>query len=155
MTDATSLLSSSASKLDDAAGALTGSAGAVSEKLGDAKSKLDSSADELDESAKKLDDLSTNMKDALANGDTELLREVLGSDASELATAISAPVELDRHALFPVENFGSAMSPLYTTLALWIGALLIRVTIRPTPSRRIEEELGDVATYAGKSILKK
>ena len=130
VTDATSLLSSSASKLDDAAGALTGSAGAVSEKLGDAKSKLDSSADELDESATKLDDLSTNMKDALANGDTELLREVLGSDASELATAISAPVELDRHALFHVENFGSAMSPLYTTLALWIGALLIMVTIR-------------------------
>ena len=131
--------------LDDAAGALTGSAGAVSEKLGDAKSKLDSSADELDESAKKLDDLSTNMKDALANGDTELLREVLGSDASELATAISAPVELDRHALFHVENFGSAMSPLYTTLALWIGALLIMVTIRPTPSRRIEEELGGIS----------
>ena len=37
------------------------------------------------------------------------------------------------------------MSPLYTTLALWIGALLIMVTIRPAPSRRIEEELGGIS----------
>ena len=145
VSDAASLLSSSADKLDSAAGSLSGSAGAVSNKLGDAKTKLDASADELDTAAKKLSELSSGMTDALSSGDVELLREVLGDNASELATALSAPVQVDRHALFPVENFGSAMSPLYTTLALWIGALLIMVTIRPTPSEKIKEELGGIS----------
>ena len=55
--------------------------------------------------------------------------------------ALSAPVELDRHAVYPVDNFGSAMSPLYTTLALWIGALLMMVTLKVNPSQRTVREL--------------
>ena len=145
VTDAASLLSSSAGKLDSAAGSLSGSADAVSGKLGDAKAKLDASADELDVAANKLSELSAGMTEALSSGDVELLRDVLGDNASELATALSAPVQVDRQALFPVENFGSAMSPLYTTLALWIGALLIMVTIRPMPSDKIKEDLGGVS----------
>ena len=145
VTDAASLLSSSAGKLDSAAGSLSGSADAVSGKLGDAKAKLDASADELDVAANKLSELSAGMTEALSSGDVELLRDVLGDNASELATALSAPVQVDRQALFPVENFGSAMSPLYTTLALWIGALLIMVTIRPMPSDKIKEDLGGIS----------
>lgn len=145
VTDASSLLSSSAQKLNSASSSIAGSAGSISEQLGKAKDKLDASADALDSSAQKLSDLAANMQEALASGNVELLREVLSGDTSALATAISAPVQLSREALFPVENFGSAMSPLYTTLALWIGALVIMVTIRPTPSERIKEELGGVS----------
>ena len=45
--------------------------------------------------------------------------------------------------MFPVENFGSAMAPLYTTLALFIGSLLILVALKPTVSARTREALHD------------
>ncbi len=38
---------------------------------------------------------------------------------------------VERIAVFPVENFGSAMVPLYTTLALFTGSLLILVVFKP------------------------
>ena len=54
---------------------------------------------------------------------------------------MSAPVQVQREALFPVDNFGSAMAPLYCTLALFIGALLIMVATKPHVSQRGMEEL--------------
>lgn len=134
-------ISNSAALLDEANGDLVGAAGSVAGGLTDAKQKLDASADDFDRSASKLSDLSSGINEALATGDTELLRTVLGGDTSSLASALAAPVELDRHALYPVENFGSAMAPLYTSIALWIGALLIMVTFSLTPSERILREL--------------
>ncbi|MFR1638571.1 MAG: hypothetical protein ACLSVD_04955 [Eggerthellaceae bacterium] len=53
-----------------------------------------------------------------------------------LSKALAAPVGIEREAVFPAENFGSAMAPLYTTLALFIGSLLILVVVKPTVSDR-------------------
>ena len=59
------------------------------------------------------------------------------------SSSLSAPVQIERTALFPSENFGSAMAPLYCTLALFIGALLIMVAVKPEVSPRSREELND------------
>ncbi len=110
-------------------------------------------ADELDATGSKLQDVSTGMLEALSTGDLESLRKIIGSDPSALAEALSAPVSLDRHAVYPVSNFGSAMAPLYTTLALWIGALLIMVAIKANPSDEERRELGDLTprqVFAGR-----
>ncbi len=139
--DLTTRVGNSAALLGDASDDLVNAAGSVSDGLSDAKQKLDSAADEFDRSANKLSDLSRGINEALATGDSELLRTVLGGDTASLASALSAPVKVDRHALYPVENFGSAMAPLYTSLALWIGALLIMVTFSLNPSQRILREL--------------
>ena len=70
------------------------------------------------------------------------LRAVLGSDVSALSKALASPVGVERIAVFPVENFGSAMAPLYTTLALFIGSLLILVVFKPKADLRIQKEAG-------------
>ena len=64
-------------------------------------------------------------------------------NAEDLAAALTAPVQIERTALFPSDNFGSAMTPLYCTLALFIGALLIMVAMKPEVSPRGREELVD------------
>ncbi len=48
-----------------------------------------------------------------------------------------------RKAVFPVANFGSSMAPFYTLLPLWVGALLMVVTLKTTVSRRTRKALGD------------
>lgn len=143
VSDASSSLSSTASMLDDAGADLIGAADSVAAGVGDAKGKLDAAADDLSASGQRLHEVGTDIAEALSAGDTDALKAAIGSDPAALAKAVSAPVQLDRHAVYPVDNFGSAMTPLYTTLALWIGALLAMVTLKPAPSARILEELGN------------
>lgn len=139
--DASASLAAIGSQLDAAASDLTGATDSVAGKVDAAQQGLDDAADQMEESGARLTELSQDISKALASNDTEALRKVIGSDPSALATALSAPVQLDRHAVYPVENFGSAMAPLYTTLALWIGALLIMVALKVNPSSRTLQEL--------------
>lgn len=143
MGDAGASLSRVESKLDAAAGDLSGTADSVAGRIGSAQEGLESAASQMEESGARLIALSDEMADALATGDAGALRAAIGSDPAALAKALSAPVELDRHAVYPVDNFGSAMAPLYTTLALWIGALLAMVAIKVSPSKRTIAELDD------------
>lgn len=72
-----------------------------------------------------------------------MVKEVLGNDPETLASTLAAPVQLRRKAVFPVANFGSSMAPFYTLLPLWVGALLMVVTLKTTVSRRTRKALGD------------
>ena len=38
---------------------------------------------------------------------------------------LAAPVAVDRIALYPVANYGSAMAPFYTILSIWVGAIIL------------------------------
>ena len=136
-----STLQDSAAKLNSASRDLSGDADSVATKLSDAKTKLANAQTELTSTASELTTLSGNLRSALASGNVEKLREVIGSNPAVLASAITTPVALDRHALFPADNFGSQMAPLYTTLSLWIGSLLMMVAIKPAVSKRGLAEL--------------
>lgn len=140
-------LLASAQKLSSVGSQLQGSADSLSERLEGAKGKLTSAASDLEASAKKFDSLAASIDAALSGGDIDALREVLSSDTESLAAAIAAPVKLDRQAIFPADNFGSQMAPLYATLGLWIGSLLLVVAIRVQVSHSQRDELGDWKLY--------
>jgi putative membrane protein len=137
-----SSLSSSASTLDSVSDDLQNGADSLSGRIATAKQKLLDTASDLDSSAEKFTSLSAAMYEALSSGDIEQLKTVLYSDPDALASALAAPVQLERHAVFPAENFGSQMAPLYTTLGLWVGSLLLAVAIKVNVSRKAQLELG-------------
>lgn len=66
----------------------------------------------------------------MTSGDADAVRSLLAGDASSLASALAAPVELDRKAVFPVANFGSGMAPYYTFIPLWTASILIALAVR-------------------------
>ncbi len=104
-------------------------------------------ADQLEASAAEIADLSERIDAAIATNDPAALRDLMTSDIQALSTALAAPVKMDREAVFPVANFGSAMTPLYSTLALFIGSLLIMVAVRPKPCAAEMRKLRDVKPY--------
>lgn len=53
------------------------------------------------------------------------LMEILQSDPALLGQFISSPVNLETVEVYEIENYGSAMAPFYTILALWVGALIL------------------------------
>ena len=129
--------------LGGAADDLTGSAGSVAGMLGEAQQAATSAAEGLAGSGDRLRQLADDLRAALASGDDAQLQKILGSDTETLASALAAPVAVERTAVYPVENFGSAMAPLYTALALFIGSLLLLVAVRPVPSSRALADLPD------------
>lgn len=46
-------------------------------------------------------------------------------DPERFANFFSAPIELVEHKLFSIPNYGSAMAPFFTTLAIWVWGLLM------------------------------
>lgn len=46
-------------------------------------------------------------------------------DVQELSQFISSPVNIKTQALYPVKNYGSAVTPFYTNLALWVSGMVL------------------------------
>lgn len=122
-------------------GNLTGVTSGIETSLTDLSGKVNSISSNLRSTAQGMNSLADSIDTALASGDIETLRSLLSNNAGTIATALSAPVQIQREVLFPVDNFGSAMAPLYCTLALFIGALLIMVATKPSLSARGMAEL--------------
>ena len=128
---------------------LKGVGGELSASATSAADVMAGTADKIAETTEKLKGVSSGLREmasdidgAIASGDRDALRAVLGSDVSALSKALASPGGVERIAVFPVENFGSAMAPLYTTLALFIGSLLILVVFKPKAGLRIQKEAG-------------
>lgn len=51
--------------------------------------------------------------------------ELLKNDIEQESDFLANPIELSENKVFPIPNYGSANSPFYTTLSLWVGALLL------------------------------
>ncbi len=121
---------------------LSASAGSAADVMAGTAEKIDGATAKLREVSSGLREMAKSIDEAIVAGDRDALRAVLGSDVSVLSRALAMPVGVERIPVFPVENFGSAMAPLYTTLALFIGSLLILVVFKPKVSRRIQEAAG-------------
>lgn len=127
----------------------------ASDGLAGARDDLDETADSLDAAAEKLDGLHERLRSALDSGDARQVREVLASGPEGLAEFVAAPISVERTAVFPVENNGSAMAPFYTTLAIWIGGVVLAALVRAKPSEAALEEAGcsHAQAYVGRLAL--
>lgn len=112
-------------KLENTVSDVSEAASLTSGNLADMKNLLDSSAEQVNGMADDLDDLSSRLTAALESGDAQQVRQILSANPSDLATFLSQPVGLDRVAVYPIANTGSAMAGFYTTLALWVGAVVL------------------------------
>lgn len=127
---------------------LSATTGSARTGLKEAQASLRSAAQSLDSSASKLEDLDARVAAALGSNDMQQVRAVLSADATDLAAFISEPVNVNRHAVFPVENNGSAMAPFYTTLAIWIGGVVLCALVKVTASKSALEETGAKPRHA-------
>ncbi|MFD0695775.1 YhgE/Pip family protein [Paenibacillus sp. GCM10027628] len=55
----------------------------------------------------------------------EEILKLLQNDIQKQSDFLANPVLIKEDKKFPIPNYGSAMSPFYTTLSLWVGAMLL------------------------------
>ncbi|MBT1177717.1 YhgE/Pip domain-containing protein [Bifidobacterium callimiconis] len=62
-------------------------------------------------------------------------------DPDALATLLSSPVSVNRVAVYHIANYGSAMAPFYTILAIWVGSIILVAMMKVAMSERGREEV--------------
>lgn len=145
LNDAASTLDANSGALQGAVDSLHSTATSADADMDSIKKVLDSMADLLTGTSKTLSEFSGKLSAALSSGDMQAVRRLLSQDPATLASALAAPVQLKRKAVFPVENFGTAMTPFYTIIPLWVGALLAVMMLKTGVSRQRQQALLDAA----------
>lgn len=146
--DAASEADAISTSIHDEADKLESRVGAASKDLKDLEDSLTSASKRLHATSKKLAKTRKRILRAVSSQDAELVRTILGGDAAALASFLSSPVQLDREAFFPVQNNGSAMTPYYTTMALWVGGTLMGVLLYAGLSKKALKQAGAQPRHA-------
>jgi len=96
------------------------------------KNALNLSNDELVKLKEKFPDMKNDiheMADKIREFDEEDkiddILDVITNGFDEQSDFIASAVEIEDHRLFPWPNYGSTVTPFYTVLCLWVGALLL------------------------------
>lgn len=96
----------------------------------------------LYETKSLIGDMRINIQDSLdsltelKNGDSyQMLMELMKTDPDAIGSFMEEPVEIETTRVYQIENYGSAMAPFYSILAIWVGSLIlvaiIHVTVKP------------------------
>lgn len=90
----------------------------------------------------------------LNDDNLDLLIELLQNDPDAMSDYFSGPVALTEERLYHLNNYGSAMAPFYTILALWVGCLILCavLTVEAKPLKA-GEPLKIMEEYFGKMLI--
>ncbi|MDK7143150.1 YhgE/Pip domain-containing protein [Gleimia europaea] len=116
---------------------LSESAGGLIAGMDRAAQSLSKTAQSMRESVKRLNEANKQVREANSGADTSQIAKALGADPQGFARLLSSPVAVDRTPVFPVASFGVGMAPLFTVIALWVGALLAGVFLRTDVSKNV------------------
>ena len=130
-------------------------------QVADGSSKLAEGSVSLASGASLLSNGATNALFAASSslGSTaDTLGGITGIDEDTLGDYFLSPVELERNELFPVNSYGSDVSPFYLVLSMWVGAVITCVMLKPGTSQGtkyspFEMYFGKLLTYIIMSIL--
>ncbi|MDD5823417.1 MAG: YhgE/Pip domain-containing protein [Firmicutes bacterium] len=117
---------------------------------------LDGTAASLGRAEQSLDKLINKLEAAAASEDIDAIMSILGADAAELSHFLAEPVQLKEERVYPVANYGSAMAPFYTSLAIWVGGTLMVSMLLVSLSEERRRKLKNFSytqEYVGRYVL--
>lgn len=103
--------------------------------------------------ADRMDELS---KLAAACSSSDLLHQLdtaLSGDASRFGAFLASPVEVESETVYPVKNYGTAMTPFYSVLAIWVGGVILVALLQVHPDRKKFPTATDNQCYFGRLLL--
>ena len=81
------------------------------------------------------------------------LIEILHGDPKQFAEFFAQPVSVTTETIYPVANYGTAMTPFYSTLAIWVGCVVSGAIIKPEPETRGLRRPRPVQLYWGRFLI--
>lgn len=107
---------------------LTETLGTVNQKMPDLEKALNQANDLIVNDWPGIKTGIRKAADAIRKGEKEVdlgeIVKLLKLDATKESDFLTQPVEVQENAVYPIANNGSASTPFYTALCLWVGAVL-------------------------------
>lgn len=121
-------------------------------KISNAYGKLLSLQAQMPSAKSKIQKLTDEIKKADSGIDKNQLFNLLKVDYKQQAEFFANPVKLQENKLYHIENYGSAMTPFYTVLSIWVGSLLMS-SLLTTKVEDQENKYKPYQKYFGRGLL--
>lgn len=111
---------------------------------------LGKTSDAIGEINKRFDKIIDKVKKASNNDKVQILLDTIKGDPDVYGEFFSEPVKIESYNIYPVENYGSAVAPFYTILAIWVGAIILAAIIKPVPKRDKYPGMSEIEIFFGR-----
>lgn len=118
----------------------------TSDSLEQVQTVLTEVSGKLTELLEKLDSVSEDEK-------VMALLTFLKGDPEAYGEFFSEPVKVTTEAVYPIENYGSAMTPFYSILAIWVGGTVLVALIKVKAEPKGLEHVKSYHLYFGRYLL--
>lgn len=126
----------------------------LKDNLSESSSALSDTGSALQAIDKRLLNLMTDLTALESSSAYQEFLSLEGIDSQKISSFMSSPVTVDTKAIYPVKNYGSAMTPFYTNLALWVGGLILVSIFKQEVDRNETIPIASVrASYFGRYFL--
>ena len=121
--------------------------------LDGAKTATQTSATNVAAIKTDLDSVATDISSLSSSNTLRDLADSLGVNAESIASFMASPTQIETKAVYPVAAYGSAMAPLFTNLALWIGAFSLVLLLKLDVDEDGIGPTSSAAKYMGRWML--
>ncbi|MFD2630220.1 YhgE/Pip family protein [Oceanobacillus kapialis] len=105
--------------------------------LGEGEGMLETVQDEFPYVNDKVNQIADRIREIQGETDIGEIIELLQNDPDAEQGFFAEPVQLNENKIFPIENYGSGMTPFYSVLAIWVGGLLL-ISLLSTDTPNLE-----------------
>ena len=92
--------------------------------------------------------------EAVENSDElAIVMNTLSGNPYSYADFFSEPVHMKDNVIYPVENYGSSVTPFYTTLAIWVGALILCAILTPKVKKGKYPDISEAGLFFGRYAI--
>lgn len=125
----------------------------VQEAMSGTSTSLEQIKDVVDGISSKITDLLAQMEGASEEEMMDMMIRFLGGDPESLGSYFASPVNVETVAIYPVATYGSAMTPFYSTLAIWVGSTILVALVKVKASPKGLKDVQSYQLFFGRYLL--
>jgi putative membrane protein len=110
---------------------------ALSVTISASDTSLTKTKDAISVISQRLSDTIAKVNAAADSDKVKVLLSTLSGDPATYGEFFSKPVTIESNTIYPVKNYGSAVAPFYTTLAIWVGGLILMAILKAKPDKSL------------------
>ncbi len=127
--------------------------GSLQTTISSADTSLAKTRDALDRISARLTKAIDRARSVSEDERVEAIVDTLAGDPEMYGEFFSEPVEMESVAVYPVENYGSAVAPFYTTLSIWVGVIIMAAIIKVKVDREKYPQAGPAVLFFGRGMF--
>lgn len=127
--------------------------GSLQTTISSTDTSLEKTRDALEKISSKLTKAIDKARSVSEDERVEAIVDTLAGDPELYGEFFSEPVEMESVAVYPVENYGSAVAPFYTTLSIWVGVIIMAAIIKVKVDRKKYPEASPTVLFFGRGMF--